>query len=50
MKKKTVKKLELAKETVRKLEDGQLVDAAGGTTWWASCWGRPCGSYGCQEN
>jgi hypothetical protein len=37
MKKNTVKKLVLAKETVRKLADQQLAEAAGGTTWWRSC-------------
>jgi hypothetical protein len=31
------KKLVLAKETVRQLEDRQLAEAAGGTTWWVSC-------------
>jgi natural product precursor len=35
--KKQVKKLKLAKETLHKLEDEQLTEAAGGTTWWNSC-------------
>jgi hypothetical protein len=33
MKKKTVKKLELAKETVRHLEKGELEKVAGGASW-----------------
>jgi hypothetical protein len=37
MKKTLKKKLVLSKETVRKLEDRQLAEAAGGTTWWNSC-------------
>ena len=37
MKKTLKKKLVLAKETVRKLEDRQVAEAAGGTTWWNSC-------------
>jgi hypothetical protein len=44
MKKKT-KKLVLSKETVCKLQDGQLLEAAGGTTFWPSCYTWPCGSY-----
>lgn len=43
--KKTAKKLVLSKETMRNLQDGQLVDAAGGTTFWPSCYTWPCGSY-----
>jgi hypothetical protein len=37
VKKKTEKKLVLAKETVRKLEDGQLGEVVGGTTFYMSC-------------
>ena len=42
--KKTVKKLKLAKETLRKLEDGLLVKAAGGDTVSYCAAGCPTGS------
>jgi len=42
--KKTVKKLTLAKETVRSLSAFDLLEAAGGTTWQATCAG--CGTNG----
>lgn len=47
MKKKAVKKLELAKETVRDLSRVDLGNAAGGTfvTW--TCWSSP--EYTCQD-
>ena len=38
MKKKTVKKLVLAKETVRKLEDAALREATGATSAAPSCY------------
>jgi hypothetical protein len=56
MKKKTVKKLVLAKETVRGLESSELGLVGGGgtldcptTTVWYRCWGTyaTCGSMCC---
>lgn len=54
MKKKTVKKLVLAKETVRNLEKGELVGVEGGLsantdcTYTNCCSGyNTCGSCGC---
>ena len=46
MKKKTTRKLALAKETVRRLSQVELGQAAGGTyvTW--TCWSTP--EYSCQ--
>lgn len=44
--KKTVKKLKLAKETVRSLTQTQLRNLAGGTTYW-TCWSDP--EYSCQQ-
>ena len=44
--KKQVKKLKLAKETVRSLTQADLGKAAGGTTYW-TCWSDP--EYSCQQ-
>lgn len=45
--KKTVKKLELSKETVRSLSRIDLGIVAGGTLSW-NCWSMP--EYTCQED
>jgi hypothetical protein len=48
MKKKSTKKLVLAKETVRRLSQLDLGKVAGGTTWQGTCAG--CGTTQCWSN